>query len=80
MAGIYILAALVIILMNITKIGDAFTLIIDGAFDPSAMLGGFVGVMIQGVRRAAFSNEAGVGSAAIATLQQKQSTPLVKVL
>jgi AGCS family alanine or glycine:cation symporter len=66
MAGIYVLAALVIIFMNIGNIGDAFSKIINGAFDPSAMLGGFVGVMIQGVRRAAFSNEAGVGSAAIA--------------
>lgn len=66
MAGIYILATLYIIGVNIANIGEAFTLIIDGAFAPSAMLGGFIGVMIQGVRRAAFSNEAGVGSAAIA--------------
>lgn len=66
MAGVYIVAALVIIFRNIANIGDAFGLIIDGAFNPSAMLGGFIGVMIQGARRAAFSNEAGVGSAAIA--------------
>lgn len=66
MAGLYILAALTIIIMNIGNIGEAFSKIIDGAFNPSAMLGGFIGVMIQGVRRAAFSNEAGVGSAAIA--------------
>ncbi len=66
MAGLYILAALIIIFKNIANIGDAFALIIDGAFSPSSMLGGFIGVMIQGVRRAAFSNEAGVGSAAIA--------------
>ncbi|WP_421754560.1 amino acid carrier protein [Croceimicrobium sp.] len=66
MAGLYIIAALVIIFRNFGNIGEAFALIIDGAFNPSAMLGGFIGVMIQGVRRAAFSNEAGVGSAAIA--------------
>ncbi|QNR24840.1 amino acid carrier protein [Croceimicrobium hydrocarbonivorans] len=66
MAGLYIIAALVIIFRNFGNIGEAFALIIDGAFKPSAMLGGFIGVMIQGVRRAAFSNEAGVGSAAIA--------------
>ena len=66
MAGLYVLAALVIIFKNIGNVGEAFGLIIEGAFNPSSMLGGFIGVMIQGVRRAAFSNEAGVGSAAIA--------------
>ncbi|MCR9154818.1 MAG: amino acid carrier protein [Bacteroidetes bacterium] len=66
MAGLYVLAALVIIFKNFGNIGYAFELIIDGAFSPKAALGGFIGVMIQGVRRAAFSNEAGVGSAAIA--------------
>lgn len=66
MAGLYVLAALVIIFKNIGNIGGALELIIDGAFSPKAALGGFIGVMIQGVRRAAFSNEAGVGSAAIA--------------
>jgi AGCS family alanine or glycine:cation symporter len=66
MAGTYIVAALVIIGKNIGNIGNAFELIIEGAFNPSALLGGFIGVMIQGFRRAAFSNEAGVGSAAIA--------------
>lgn len=66
MAGLYIIAALIIIFRNIGNLGEAFSLIIDGAFNPSSMLGGFIGVMIQGVRRAAFSNEAGVGSAAIA--------------
>ncbi len=66
MAGLYVIAALIIIFKNIGNIGGAFELIIDGAFSPKAALGGFIGVMIQGVRRAAFSNEAGVGSAAIA--------------
>jgi len=76
MAGLYILAALVIIIMNITNIGDAFGRIIEGAFSPDAMLGGFIGVMIQGVRRAAFSNEAGVGSAAIAHSAAKTKHPV----
>jgi AGCS family alanine or glycine:cation symporter len=66
MAGLYIVAALIIIFMNIGNIGSAFGLIIDGAFNPDALLGGFIGVLVQGFRRAAFSNEAGVGSAAIA--------------
>lgn len=66
MAGLYILASLVIIFANISDIGFAFQLIIDGAFTPMAGLGGMVGVLIVGFQRAAFSNEAGAGSAAIA--------------
>lgn len=66
MAGIYVLAALIILFANFTLIDDAFMAIFNGAFTPLAGLGGVIGVMIQGVRRGAFSNEAGVGSAAIA--------------
>ncbi len=76
MAGTYVLAAVVIIGMNFGKVGEAFTLIIDGAFNPDAMLGGFIGVMVQGFRRAAFSNEAGVGSAAIAHSAAKTNHPV----
>ena len=66
MAGIYVLAALIIIFANFSYIDDAFGLIIEGAFTPMAGLGGFIGVLIVGFQRAAFSNEAGAGSAAIA--------------
>lgn len=67
MAALYVLAALFIILSNISFIDDAFSLIFSEAFTPRATItGGFIGVMIQGFRRAAFSNEAGAGSAAIA--------------
>jgi AGCS family alanine or glycine:cation symporter len=66
MAVIYVGAALIIIGMNITLVPKAFGLIIDGAFNSSAALGGIIGVLIVGFQRAAFSNEAGVGSAAIA--------------
>ncbi|MEZ4797478.1 MAG: alanine/glycine:cation symporter family protein [Flavobacteriaceae bacterium] len=66
MAGIYVLAALVIIFANFSDIGTAFGLIFEGAFTPMAGLGGLVGVLIVGFQRAAFSNEAGAGSAAIA--------------
>ena len=66
MCGIYVLAALVIIFANIGSLGEAFGLIFKGAFSPEGIAGGFVGVLVQGFRRAAFSNEAGVGSAAIA--------------
>ena len=66
MAGIYVLAALIIIFANYSYIDDAFGLIFEGAFSPMAGLGGIVGVIIVGFQRAAFSNEAGAGSAAIA--------------
>jgi AGCS family alanine or glycine:cation symporter len=67
MAAIYVGAALFIILANFSMIDDAFYLIVSEAFSPRATItGGFIGVMIQGFRRAAFSNEAGAGSAAIA--------------
>ena len=66
MAGIYVLAALIILGVNYMHIGAAFSLIFEGAFSGLGVAGGLVGVMIQGIRRGAFSNEAGVGSAAIA--------------
>ncbi len=66
MAGIYVLGALIILGANWMYIDDAFGLIFEGAFSGLGIAGGLVGVMIQGIRRGAFSNEAGVGSAAIA--------------
>lgn len=66
MAVIYVGAALVIIGIHYASIPTAFRLIYDGAFNSSAALGGVVGVLIVGFQRAAFSNEAGVGSSAIA--------------
>jgi AGCS family alanine or glycine:cation symporter len=66
MAAIYVGAALIIILMNYDLVPSAFGMIYNGAFNPSAALGGVLGVLIVGFQRAAFSNEAGVGSAAIA--------------
>jgi len=66
MAGIYVLAALIILFANFSLIDDAFALIFEGAFSGLGIAGGLIGVMIQGIRRGAFSNEAGVGSAAIA--------------
>jgi len=75
MASIYILAALTVIIMNIENIGPAFTAIFDGAFSPNALKGGIVGVLVVGFQRAAFSNEAGVGSAAIAHSTAKTNNP-----
>ncbi|CAN5228370.1 alanine/glycine:cation symporter family protein [soil metagenome] len=66
MAIIYIIASLIIILSHFTEVPTAIGMIISGAFTPTAAVGGIAGVIIQGFRRAAFSNEAGAGSAAIA--------------
>ncbi len=66
MAIIYIVASLIIILAHFTEVPAAIGQIISGAFTPTAAVGGIAGVIIQGFRRAAFSNEAGAGSAAIA--------------
>uniref|UniRef100_UPI003561B416 alanine/glycine:cation symporter family protein n=1 Tax=Muriicola sp. TaxID=2020856 RepID=UPI003561B416 len=75
MASIYILAALAVIIVNIQNIGPAFSAIVEGAFSPSALKGGVIGVLVVGFQRAAFSNEAGVGSAAIAHSTAKTNNP-----
>jgi AGCS family alanine or glycine:cation symporter len=66
MGILYVGSALVIIAVNISNIGWAFSQITGGAFSAEGIAGGAIGALIQGFRRAAFSNEAGVGSAAIA--------------
>ena len=78
MAAIYVFTALIIIFMNIENTGAAFKLIFDGAFAIDAMKGGLIGVLIVGFQRAAFSNEAGVGSAAIAHAAVKTDTPITE--
>ncbi|HEA21889.1 MAG TPA: amino acid carrier protein [Pricia antarctica] len=75
MASIYVLAALAVIIMNIQNVAPAFAAIVDGAFTPSALKGGVIGVLVVGFQRAAFSNEAGVGSAAIAHSTAKTNNP-----
>lgn len=76
MAVVYILSCLWIILSNFTQIPGAIATIFTGAFSPQAVGGGFLGVLIQGIRRSAFSNEAGVGSAAIAHSAARTDEPL----
>nr|WP_299344515.1 alanine/glycine:cation symporter family protein [Allomuricauda sp.] len=67
MALLYIIACLYIIFGNFSLIDDAFSLIVTEAFNPTAIgVGGVIGVLLVGFRRAAFSNEAGAGSASIA--------------
>lgn len=80
MALLYVGVALVIIAMNIEHTGDAFSMIWHGAFAPGALKGGIIGVLIVGFQRAAFSNEAGVGSAAIAHSAVKTEQPITEGL
>lgn len=76
MCCVYVLAAMVIILMNASAVPAALTSIFTEAFTPSAVFGGFIGVLVTGFKRAAFSNEAGVGSAAIAHSAAKTEYPV----
>ena len=75
MCGLYVLTAVLIILTNITEVPGLIANIISQAFTPEAMYGGFLGVLVQGVRRAAFSNEAGLGSAAFAHAAAQTDEP-----
>ena len=76
MCGIYVLAALVILIDNAAAVPAAFGTIFSQAFTPDATYGGFIGVLVVGFQRAAFSNEAGVGSAAIAHSAAKTEYPV----
>ena len=78
MGVMYVLAALVIIIMHADQIGWAFGQIFAGAFTGLGVAGGMVGALIQGFRRAAFSNEAGVGSAAIAHSAVRTKEPITE--
>ncbi|WP_282022059.1 alanine/glycine:cation symporter family protein [Ruegeria faecimaris] len=78
MGVMYVAAALVIIVMNADMIGWAFGQIFAGAFTGLGVAGGMVGALIQGFKRAAFSNEAGVGSAAIAHSAVRTKEPITE--
>lgn len=78
MGILYVGAALIILLVNYDKIGWAFGQIFAGAFTGLGVAGGFVGALIQGFKRAAFSNEAGVGSAAIAHSAVRTKEPITE--
>lgn len=66
MCGVYVIASLFVLAVNWEQLPAAFGSILAGAFTPEAGYGGLLGVLITGFRRAAFSNEAGIGSASIA--------------
>ncbi|MCF2872730.1 alanine:cation symporter family protein [Octadecabacter sp. G9-8] len=78
MGILYVGAAIVVLIVNYNMIGWAFGQIWAGAFTGLGVAGGFVGALIQGFKRAAFSNEAGVGSAAIAHSAVKTKEPITE--
>lgn len=78
MALAYIVGALMVIFINAEKIPWALNAIITEAFSPQATTGGVIGVMILGFQRAVFSNEAGIGSAAIAHSAVKTNEPVTE--
>lgn len=78
MGLLYVGAALIVLIVNYDMIGWAFGQIFLGAFTGLGVAGGLVGALIQGFKRAAFSNEAGVGSAAIAHSAVKTKEPITE--
>ncbi|WP_103503997.1 MULTISPECIES: sodium:alanine symporter family protein [unclassified Streptomyces] len=80
MGVMYVAACAVIILMNITSVPSAFSTIFTEAFNPSGVAGGILGALIVGFQRAAFSNEAGIGSAPIAHSAVKTKRPATEGL
>ncbi|WP_116871973.1 alanine/glycine:cation symporter family protein [Vibrio splendidus] len=80
MAALYIGMAVVVIGSNLDQVGPAFSAIFTGAFTGEGVVGGFIGALIQGLKRATFSNEAGVGSAAIAHSAVKTKEPITEGL
>ena len=78
MAVTYVIAGLAIILMNVSEVPSAFVAIFNGAFTAEGIGGGVIGVLFQGFKRAAFSNEAGIGSAAIAHSAVQTNRPVTE--
>lgn len=76
MAVIYVVSCLLVLLGNLSQLPAAVGEIFAGAFTPSAGVGGIVGVMVQGIRRSTFSNEAGLGSASIVHSAARTDEPV----
>ena len=76
MGGLYLVSGLIVIAMSYQAIPEAFSMMFTDAFTPAAGLGGFVGGLLAGVQRASFSNEAGLGSAAIVHSAAKTEYPV----
>ncbi|MEU0655523.1 alanine/glycine:cation symporter family protein [Streptomyces albogriseolus] len=75
MAIMYVVACLIVILTNVTAVPDAIGTVFQGAFEAEGVAGGVIGALIVGFQRAAFSNEAGLGSAPIAHSAVKTKHP-----
>lgn len=80
MAALYIGMSLIVIFANLGQVGPAFAQIFNGAFSGEGVAGGVIGALIQGLKRATFSNEAGIGSAAIAHSAVKTNEPVTEGL
>jgi AGCS family alanine or glycine:cation symporter len=80
MGILYVITGIIVILMNLNHVPAAVGAIIDGAFSAQSAFGGLVGVLIVGFQRAAFSNEAGIGSASIAHSAVKTDHPVTEGL
>jgi AGCS family alanine or glycine:cation symporter len=78
MAALYLGAGLVIIALNISEVPGAFATIFQSAFGLDAAGGGLLGALINGFKRATYSNEAGVGSSAIAHSAVRTSEPMTE--
>jgi AGCS family alanine or glycine:cation symporter len=78
MAGLYMLGALAVIVLHLPQLPAAIMTIIEGAFTAEGVQGGVIGALIIGFRRAAFSNEAGQGSAPIAHATVKTREPMTE--
>lgn len=76
MAGIYLFSALFVLFVNASEIPHAISLIFNGAFYAEGVVGGIIGVMIQGFKRSTFSSEAGVGAASIAHATASTKEPI----
>ncbi|MGI9592686.1 MAG: alanine/glycine:cation symporter family protein [Myxococcota bacterium] len=78
MALLYAVMAFVVIGANVEKLPGAIVAIVQGAFSPEGVTGGVIAVMVLGFRRAAFSNEAGIGSAAIVHATARTTEPVTQ--
>ncbi|MCR9095470.1 MAG: alanine:cation symporter family protein [bacterium] len=78
MAFLYVSTGLFVIGSNVDRVPDALVRIVTEAFSPAGAVGGVLGVVVLGFRRAAFSNEAGIGSSSIAHSAVKTSEPLTQ--
>lgn len=78
MAGTYVLACLIVIGTNLGQVPSAIAEIVSGAFSPEGVAGGMIGALLVGFQRAAFSNAAGLGDAAIAHSAVKTDDPVTE--